>query len=376
MDTMNAPGDVPLVVMNRGELTENVHRGRISIVSAVNGKSIDCWGDVQALTYIRSTAKPIQALASLLDGAAEAYGFEDRHLALMTASHRGSRQQLAVLEEILALTGLEEDLLAIHPGMPIGRKDRDEWVASGGKPRKLFHTCAGKHLGVLAWSKLKGWPLEGYIHPEHPAQMEIIRRLKLWAGGTGAGVGEGSGAGAGEVFGVGTGADEGAGVGAGNGEGACAGADNVTVGKDGCGFPVAAIPLEQLGFAYGRLACPELGHDSETAKVVSRITGAMNAYPELVEGRNRLASILLTDANVVAKSGAHGVFTFGLRNEQLGVAIAVSNGTEIAWPHIVKAVLQRIGGISEETKRKLEQTFPTEFLNDVGEVAGKWQAVF
>lgn len=102
----------------------------------------------------------------------------------------------------------------------------------------------------------------------------------------------------------------------------------------------------------------------------------MNAFPELVEGRNRLASILLADPNVVAKSGAHGVFAFGLRREQLGVSIAVSNGTEIAWPHIVKAVLERIGGISEETKRKLETTFPTEFLNDANEVAGEWKAVF
>jgi len=331
------PSDIPLILMNRGGQTENVHRGRISIVSAVDGKVMGSCGDAYSPVYVRSTAKPVQAMASLLDGSAEAYGFEERHLALMAASHRGSKEQVAVLEEILRLTGLDEELLAVHPGLPVGRNARDEWIAAGGRPRKILHTCAGKHLGVLAWSKLKGWPLEGYIRPDHPAQQEIIRRLKLWA----------------EL-----------------------GEEQLTIGKDGCGFPVASIPLYRLGHIYGRLACPELAPDQEAGAVAKRITYAMNAYPELVEGRNRLASLLLSDPNVVAKSGAHGVFTFGLRREKLGVSIAVTDGTEIAWPHIVKAVLKQLGGVSKETEEKLEQVFPTEFLNDTKEVAGNWEAVF
>ncbi len=337
METLMIPKDTPLVVMNRGEVTENVHRGRISVVSAADGGMVYSCGDVHAPAYVRSTAKPIQAIASVLDRTIQAYGFEDRHLALLAASHRGSREQLAALEEILSVTGLDESMLAVNPGLPVGRRARDEWIAAGGKPRKVFHTCAGKHLGVLAWCKLRGWPLAGYIHPDHPAQQEIIRRLKLWAG---------------------------------------AEREQVTLGKDGCGFPVAAMPLWRLGFVYGRLADPELAEDHEAAAAAGRITGAMNAFPDLVEGRNRLASLLLTDPNVVAKSGAHGVFAFGLRREKLGVAIAVTDGSETAWPYIVLAVIERIGGISEETKRRLRQTFPAEFLNDAKEIAGRWDAAF
>ncbi|RKP45830.1 asparaginase [Cohnella endophytica] len=329
--------DKPLIIMKRGGLTENVHRGRISIVSAVDGQTLHEWGDVRSATYVRSTAKPIQAIASLLDGAAEAYGYEERNLALMAASHRGSKEQIATLEKFLSLTGLDEDLLAIQPTMPVGRQARDEYAAAGGKPRKLFHTCAGKHLGVLAWSKLKGWPLEGYIHPDHPAQQEIVRRLKLW-----------------------TGAER----------------EQVTIGKDGCGFPVAAMPLGRLALAYGRLASPELAKDGASIAGAIRITAAMHAYPELVEGRYRLASILLEDPNVIAKSGAHGVFAFGLRKERLGVALAVSDGTEIAWPHIVKTILSQLGGISEDTRSKLESVFPSEFRNDAKELAGSWEATF
>jgi L-asparaginase II len=329
--------DQSLVIMKRNHIPENIHRGRVSVVSAVDGKVIYSCGDIQAPAYVRSTAKPVQAIASLLDGTAEAYGFEDRQLAMLAASHRGSQEQLAALEEILSLTGLNESLLAIQPTLPVGRQARDEYVSRGGKPRKLLHTCAGKHLGVLAWSKLKGWPLEGYIQPDHPAQQEILRRIKLWSGAEG---------------------------------------DQVTIGKDGCGFPVSAMPLWRLGLMYGRLASPQFVEDAGAEIAARRITGAMNALPEYVEGRNRLASILLSDPNLVAKSGAHGVFAFGLKKEQLGVSIAVTDGTEIAWPYIVMAVLERTGGIAEETKRRLQATFPAEFLNDAKEIAGRWDAVF
>jgi L-asparaginase II len=333
--TLNKITDVPLVLMSRGGISENIHRGRVSIVSAVDGKIVYSCGDVHAPAFVRSTAKPIQAIASLLDGTAEAYGFEDRHLALLAASHRGSREQLATLEEIAALAGLDEDLLAVGPGLPVGLMARDEWLAGGGIPRKLLHTCAGKHLGVLAWSKLKGWPLEGYIHPDHPAQQEILRRLKIWAEAEG---------------------------------------EQVTIGRDGCGFPVAAMPLWRLGFVYARLASPEWVADEKVSNAARQISRAMNAYPEYVEGRNRLASILLSDPNVVAKSGAHGVFVFGLRQEKLGVSIAVTDGSEVAWPYIVMAVLDKFGGVSAATRRQLEKTFPTEFLNDTKEMAGRWDA--
>jgi len=337
MSTNTMPTDVPLLIMNRGGMSENIHRGRIAVVSAVDGELLHASGDVMAPAYVRSTAKPIQAIASLLDGTAEAYGFEDRHLALLAASHRGSPEQMEALEEILKRTGLDESLLAIQPTLPVGRRSRDEYVAGGGQPRKLFHTCAGKHLGVLAWSKLKGWPLEGYIRPDHPAQLEILSRIRMWAE---------------------------------------ANDDQVAIGKDGCGFPVAAMPLRRLALAYGRLASPDLAADRSAGAAAGRMAAAMNAYPELVEGRFRLASTLLEDPNIVAKSGAHGVFALGLRRERIGVSLAVADGTEVAWPYIVKAVLKRTGGASEETMGKLERIFPDVFLNDAKEVAGNWEAVF
>lgn len=334
----NIPQDRTLVVMIRGELAENVHKGRISVVSAVDGSEVYTVGDVEAPTYVRSTAKPMQAIASLGNGLAEAYGLQSRHLALMGASHRGSPEQMAVLEEMLALTGVPEEALAVGATLPVGSRNRDAYLASGGKSRKLFHTCAGKHLGVLAYSKLKGWPLDGYLHPDHPAQREVLDGIMRWTGGD---------------------------------------AGDVTIGRDGCGFPVAAMPLHRLALGYGRLANPELaaaaGVDTVSVDAAAAVTQAMNAHPLLVEGDRRLASMLLADPNVVAKSGAHGVFALGLRRERLGMAFTVSNGTEIAWPYLAMALLEKFGGLSEETKQRLAATFPEEFLNDAREKAGRWE---
>ncbi|MFD0673994.1 asparaginase [Cohnella sp. GCM10027633] len=337
MTERNNIGDVPLLAMMRGGLLENVHRGRIAVVSADTGEIAFAAGEAESTAYFRSTAKPIQAANGLMNGLAERYGFEDRHLALMAASHRGTKEQIATLEEMLALTGVGEDRLAVHPTLPVGRKQRDEYVAAGGKPRKLLHTCAGKHLGVLAYSAMMGWPLEGYIRPEHPAQQEIVGTLRMWTGAT---------------------------------------EEEVTIGRDGCGFPVAAMPLSKIALAYGRLAAPEAIPDARASEAARRIAGAMNAYPDYVEADGRLASALLADPNVVAKSGAHGLFAIGLRRERLGIAFAVSDGTEVAWPYIAIALLERFGGASEDTLERLRARFPSAFRNDAGEVAGRWEATF
>lgn len=326
--------DVVLAVVTRANLTENVHRGRYCVVSADDGKVVASGGDIGALTFVRSTAKPLQAIASLLGGMASAFGWEDRHLALMAASHRGYPAQVEALEQMLASSGVPEEAYAFRPAKPIDPGPREAWAKAGQFPRKIYHTCAGKHAGMLAWCKLQGWPLEGYTEPDHPAQREILRRLLTW-----------------------TGAEE----------------ADCRIGRDGCGVPVAALPLYNIALGYARLACPDAAPDREAAGAVSRVTAAMNRHPELVEGPGRLASLLLADPNIVAKSGAQGLFTLGLRKERLGIAVHVSDGTEAAWPHIVMALLRRFGGVSDETMRRLETQFPAAHRNDAGALAGEWQ---
>jgi L-asparaginase II len=331
---LQSAGDVALAVATRAGLAENVHRGRYCVISADDGTVVASGGDIDALTFVRSTAKPLQAIASLLEGIESEFGWTSRHLALMAASHRGHPVQIEALEQMLATSGVPEEAYAFHPTKPIDSGPREAWARAGLPPRKIYHTCAGKHAGMLALCRLKGWPLEGYTEPDHPAQQEILRRVLEW-----------------------TGTDE----------------ADYRIGRDGCGVPVAALPLHRIALGYARLACPDVMPDQRASDAVLRITAAMNSHPEMVEGPGRLASLLLSDPNIVAKSGAQGLFTIGLRKERLGIAVHVSDGSETAWPFIVMDLLRRFGGASGETMQRLEARFPAEFRNDAGALAGNWQ---
>lgn len=333
---MSMPKDEALAVTTRGGLAENEHRGRLCVVAVDDGRLLEARGDVRGPAFIRSTGKPLQAIEPLLGGVAEAYGWEERHLAMLGASQRGLPEQVDALTEMRERAGLPEDAFVFRAGAPTNAEARDEWAKSGAVPRKIYHTCAGKHLGMLAWCKLMGWPLEGYAEPDHPAQRRIVARVRQWLG-----------------------ADE----------------AETAVGRDGCGLPVAAVPMWRTALAYGRLACPDAAPDAAAAEAAERVVRAMNRYPELVEGPGRLASLLLADPNIVAKSGAQGLFTLGLRKERLGIAVHLSDGSEAAWGPVVIALLEKYGGASAETMERLRARYPRVFRNDAGAEAGTWEVL-
>ncbi|MBW7476757.1 asparaginase [Paenibacillus oenotherae] len=324
-------GGLPLVVATRGGMAENVHRGHVAVVRA-DGKLVAAAGNADVWTFMRSTAKPIQAIAAILAGAVEKAGLDDAALALMSASHQGEAEHMAVLERMLVQTGVAEEELIFHETLPSGMKGRHEWQQGGGQPRKLYHVCAGKHIGMLALSKQRGWPLDSYWQPDHPLQREVLRIVSIFAGLP---------------------------------------PEAIRLAIDGCGLPVFAMPLWRIALAYARLAAqPEAWADTAVRAAAARIAAAMNSHPALVEGSGRLATTMLGDGNVVAKSGAQGIFVFALRQEQLAVAIKMDDGTESAWPQAACAVLEqlRIGG---ELAERIRSGFPPSIINDAGQTVGR-----
>ena len=65
-----------LVEVTRGGRVESEHRGAIAVVDA-NGKLIAHVGDVDLVSYLRSSAKPFQLLPLIESGAADRFGFTD-----------------------------------------------------------------------------------------------------------------------------------------------------------------------------------------------------------------------------------------------------------------------------------------------------------
>lgn len=80
-------GFTTLVEEYRGGLLENVHYGAVSVVDE-KGNILYKAGDPEHMTYLRSAAKPFQALPVMKRRIDEVYGLTSKEASLFTASHR------------------------------------------------------------------------------------------------------------------------------------------------------------------------------------------------------------------------------------------------------------------------------------------------
>ena len=96
--------DPVLVEVTRGPVVESRHRGAIAIVDAAGNARVAI-GDVGRPVFPRSAVKPLQALALVESGAADAFGFGDAELALACASHNGEPRHVETAQHMLAAAG-------------------------------------------------------------------------------------------------------------------------------------------------------------------------------------------------------------------------------------------------------------------------------
>lgn len=328
--------DKTLVEEYRGGALECVHSGHICGVS-ISGAVKYAVGDVESLTYLRSSGKPFQAIPVIKHGADRKFGLSDKETAIMIGSHRAETFHVEALESMLTKIGVGEEALVCHPTYPLSVPASEAMLRAQKPKRSIYHNCSGKHLGILALCKTMGYPTEGYFEPEHPAQIEIVDTLAYLS--------------------------------------ECP-REHIHIGTDGCGFPVFAIPLKHLATAFMKLACPEVIEDLEIRAAVIRITALMNEHYEMIAGSDRICSSLLMDPNIVAKGGAKGVYCFGLKKEKLGFALKVMDGSEDEWPIITASILEQIGYSNQETIDRMYQLTPTDITNDNKKIIGTNKAVF
>src|SRR5215216_1024449 len=105
MSAQQIPIAEPLVEVKRGSITESRHRGHIVAVES-DGKIVASLGSPQNVTFLRSSAKPLQAMPLLVTGAAERFGFRDREVALACGSHNGEPIHTELAVSMLRKIGL------------------------------------------------------------------------------------------------------------------------------------------------------------------------------------------------------------------------------------------------------------------------------
>jgi L-asparaginase II len=318
------PSDAPIAAVWRGGLIESVHRGRYAVYG-LSGKVLDSLGDPGGYVYLRSAAKPFQALPLVFSGAAEAFGITDEELAVVCASHNAEPEHIAAVRSILDKVGLSEADLQSGAHPPLYAPAAARLSGSGEKPRPIHGNCSGNHAGMLAVCAYAGWDPTRYRDPEGPLQKLIRRTVARLCG---------------------------------------LDSEAVRLAGDSCGVPVFALPLLKLALGFARLAAGSEDFPEDLSKAVKKVRDTMRTYPYMVAGTGRFDTRLMQCTDLVAKSGAEGIFAVG-SPEGWGLALKVSDGAGRAGAPAVLAALGRRG---VRVPRKM-RSFPMTDLH--GKTVGK-----
>jgi L-asparaginase II len=334
-----------LVEVRRGAITESRHRGHIVAVEP-DGNVVAYLGAPETVTFLRSSAKPFQALPLVVSGAADRFGFTDREVALACASHNGEPIHTEIVTSMLKKIGLGPEALKCGAHEPYGAEAARELRERGEAPNVLHNNCSGKHAGMLALALHLGAPVETYNEPENPVQLAIGKTVAQFSGLP---------------------------------------IEDLAVGTDGCAVPVFGLTMKAMARAYARLVAPLSSFDEATREACRRIVRVMSAYPELIGGTSdRLDTELMRAApgRLISKVGAEGVYTAGINPSDewpngLGLALKIEDGDDKrARAPVVIESLRQLGVLRDESLEAVARYAFFPVLNRPGEVVGEVRANF
>src|SRR6266511_3603648 len=232
-----------LVEVERSGFVESRHVGAV-VVADADGAVQAAVGEPSMPIYLRSCAKPMQALAVWSLGVDRELGLDAVALAGAAGSHAGEPEHIASVRKVLAAAGLQEHALRCPPARPL---NADARRAVDG-PAPIYHNCSAKHAYMLAGAVARGWDPERYTSREHPVQAMVSDTI----------------------------AD-------------LAGVAIEHVGVDGCGVPVHALSLRGLATAFARLGARATDGEEGPAALVA----ALRAHPVMIAGTGLLDTVLL-----------------------------------------------------------------------------------
>ncbi len=321
-----------LVEAKRGDMVESRHRAAVAVVD-IEGRVVLRAGEIEALVYPRSAIKPLQALALVESGAAEAFGLGAAELALACASHNGEPRHAETVGAWLARIGCSAEDLECGAHLPYHQESLEALLRGGAAPSALHNNCSGKHAGFLSVARHLGHPTAGYIRYDHPVQQQVLGILETL-----------------------TGLDLSA----------------APRGIDGCGIPVLGIPLGNLALAMARFAQPDDQPEARRAACL-RLRQALAAEPFMIAGSGRFCTRVIeaTKGRALVKTGAEGVFCGALPELGLGFALKVDDGAGRAAEVACGRVLRRLGVIGETETAALAAVFQPTLFNRAGRAVGE-----
>ncbi len=168
---------VELAEVVRSGFVESRHFG-LAVALSPDGSRVFAAGDVDAVVLPRSTAKPLQAVGSIVAGAV----LEDEEAAIAAGSHTGSDAHVALVDRMLAAAGLGRDALGCPPDRPEDEPTRFRLIAEGIGPEKVRMNCSGKHAAMLMATVAGGNDPLSYLDADSPVQRTIAAEIERLTG--------------------------------------------------------------------------------------------------------------------------------------------------------------------------------------------------
>jgi L-asparaginase II len=335
---MSKSNQLPLYELSRGEFVESIHFGSIAI-SDNRGQLMAWYGDPDTFTFLRSSAKPFQALPFIEENGQEYFGLTLKEIALICSSHSGTDQHVTSVQNLQQKTGVAESELmcGVHP--VFHQPTADALRKRGEEPAVNRHNCSGKHTGMLAFAHMHNWSSSDYLDPNHPLQERILKSFS---------------------------------------EMSDLPLKNIGVGIDGCSAPNFAVPLRNAAYAYAQL-CDPVNFSEARTNACRTITSAMTSYPFIVAGPDRFDTRLMetTSGRILSKGGAEGYQAMGLLpnalgpgSPALGIAFKVSDGDlrNRARPAVAIEILNQMEALSPSEQGELAEFGPSLPLNNLREI--------
>jgi L-asparaginase II len=320
----------------RGNTVESIHRGHLLILDG-DGNTVASAGNPKTVTFLRSSAKPFQAIPFITSGACDQFEYSEEELALACASHSGERIHVRIAEQMLARIEMYEAYLRCGAHLPFNEKEAERMMREGELPTQLHNNCSGKHAAMLAVARVMEADLQTYEEESHPVQQAILEAMAAFA----------------EMP-----------------------PGKIKIAVDGCAAPNFAMPVAAMAKSFVNLVSPPEEMDGKLADAAGRIVSAMVKFPELIGGSERLDTMLMqaAEGQIISKVGADGVWLCAVLPcdrwpRGLGIALKIEDGDDKrARPVVAVEILRQLGILSVDD---LPEVSPMAIKNRRGDVVGE-----
>lgn len=313
------------------ETVESIHFGAAAVVDAL-GNLLTWYGDPQTVTFLRSSAKPFQALPFFERGGKDHFQLTLKECAILCASHSGTDDHYHTVQAIQAKAGISETDLMCGTHPVFDQATAETLRSRNEKPTANRHNCSGKHTGMLSFARMENLPLENYLDIQHPIQKTILTTFAAMCRFP---------------------------------------EEEIALGTDGCSAPVFAIPLYHAALGFARLCDPQNGQVSPPARADAcrLIVEAMTSHPDMVGGPGRFDTLIMQAfrGGLVSKTGAEAYQAFGLMpgvlrlgSPGVGIVYKISDGdsTGRARRAVGLEILRQLGVLSSIDMESLAEFGP------------------